>query len=42
MKIKHSREFDIRDVSSIAYVSEDLQGKTVIIELQYIPERTDA
>ena len=40
MKIKHGREFDIRDVSSMAYVVESLQGKTVRIELRYIPERT--
>lgn len=42
MKIKHGREFDIRDVSSTAYVAESFQGKTVLIELQYTPEGTRA
>ena len=40
MKIKHGREFDIRYVSSKVYVVEDHIGKTVIVELRYIPERT--
>ena len=42
MKIKHGREFDIRDVSSMAYVVERLKGRVVLIELQYTPERTRA
>lgn len=42
MKIKYGRKFDIRDVSSMASVVEGFQGKTVIIELEYTPERTRA
>ena len=40
MKIKHGREFDIRYASSMAYVEDGIKGRPVIIELQYIPERT--
>ena len=40
MKIKHGRKFDIRDVSSMAYVVDGPKGRTVLIELEYTPERT--
>ena len=40
MKIKHGRDFDIRDVSSIAHVVHGPQGQTVLIELEYTPEGT--